>query len=131
MSDAAHFSLEIDRDMEIAEDELRVVVRTISQAALKSVVGRTPVDQGLLRNNWFVSFFAAGVDTTPDLDVTGAGSMARGQSVLATYPELEGFPRISLYNNLPYAARIENGYSKIKAPEGMVAVTIAELQATL
>jgi hypothetical protein len=52
---------------------------------------------------------------------------ARSSTAIASYATVEGFPVIYLQNNMPYARRIEWGWSK-QAPSGVMAMTLAELE---
>jgi hypothetical protein len=47
---------------------------------------------------------------------------------LASYAGKDGWPVIYLQNSLPYALRLENGWSK-QAPGGVLALTVNELEA--
>jgi hypothetical protein len=127
-SNSRQFSIEIDKMMDGAYDNLKTVVRVIALEALKRVVMRTPVLSGRARGNWGVSIGNSPsfqVDTS--VDKSGTVTISKGESVIATYEQVDGFPVISLLNNLPYINRLENGYSK-QSPAGMVAITVAELQ---
>ncbi|NBT33816.1 MAG: hypothetical protein EBT13_18445 [Rhodobacteraceae bacterium] len=53
-------------------------------------------------------------------------NVACGADDLAAYPDT--LPIIYIQNNLPYANRLENGWSG-QAPQGMVALTVAEVSA--
>ena len=127
---AAQFALEIDRDLERTDDIFRTEIRVIGLEALKRVVLKTPVDNGFARNSWFVEFGEAGVSDTEQPDSSGELAISRGASKIAEYATMEGFPIISLYSNLVYIQELETGHSS-QAPSGMVAVTAAELQASL
>lgn len=125
---AAEFSVQIDVAFEGMMENLKTVIRAIALEALKRIVNRTPVDTGRARGNWFVSI--AGSDeftVTTEVDPGGNVAISRGSQVIATYQQQDDFPIITIYNNLPYINRLENGYSG-QSPQGMVAVTAAELQ---
>lgn len=130
MGTAAQFAAEIDHEFEMAMDLWRQIIENVALRALEMVVARTPVLTGKARANWFVQIGGAGVEITTEVDKTGAVTIARGASVIGTYKQQIGFPVITMYNNQPYIGRLEDGYSN-KSPEGMVAVTIAELQAEI
>ena len=59
---------------------------------------------------------------------SGQISIDQGTSELMAYPNT--MPPIYIQNNLPYANRLENGWSN-QAPAGMVALTIAEVEAQM
>lgn len=124
---AAEFSVQIDVAFEGMMENLRMVVRAIALEALKRIVNRTPVDSGRARMNWNVSIGGDAFQVTTDVDPSGSIAISRGSQVIATYDQQAGFPVITIYNNLPYIHRLETGYSG-QAPQGMVAITAAELQ---
>lgn len=127
MNNAKSFALQIDKEFAENLDELRQVVRAIALEALRRIVNRTPVHTGRARGNWFVSIGGGGVEVTTEVDPAGGVTITRGGEQIAYYQEIDGFPVITIYNNLPYIEPLETGYSK-QAPAGMVAVTVAELQ---
>jgi hypothetical protein len=98
--------------------------RKIALELFTRIVMRTPVDTGRLRGNWQPG---AGVYVMEPVDSTDPGGGATiamiSQTVLGAAP----FVALTLSNNLPYAGRIEYGYSK-QAPAGMVRISAAEFQ---
>lgn len=120
---AADFRLEL----RAAADEVDALVMTITQKiamfALSSVVMRSPVDTGRFRGNWLVSTGSPNEGMSENTDPGGQATIALGASAITglKQPEI-----VWLQNNLPYAQRLENGWSK-QAPAGIVAVTFAEI----
>ena len=133
MADARGFAIELDRELDVVISKWDQTIRRISLDALARVVEKTPVDTGRARANWFVQIGGAGVKITEDVDKSDKGqdTVAKESNVIGTFKLKDGDQVISLYNNLPYVNRLENGWSKIQAPAGMVAVTVAELEAGL
>lgn len=122
---ARQFALELDREFAAAMGDVRKAVVRLATQGLAGVQQKSPVDTGQFRSNWLVSI------ATPDPSVIegpGAALAQKSAGALASYAAREGFPVIYLQNNLPYATRLEDGYSK-QAPNGMVALTVAELAA--
>jgi len=82
---------------------------------------------GRFRGNW--QYGNLGQQSVPmqrldDIDPSGAISISRiTKGVLEAEPANMHY----LVNNLPYAQRLENGWSK-QAPQGMVALTVVEFQ---
>jgi hypothetical protein len=111
----------------VAEDVPRAALKFQKQVyyeALQKIVMRTPVKTGRARANWVVtrSAFYAGhwfKKTDPD----GQSTIAKGWRVIN---KLKAYENCYIQNNLPYAERLENGWSK-QAPNGMVKVTMYEL----
>lgn len=127
MGNARQFALDIETELEFSLEQWRIIIRKVALLALKGVVNKTPVKSGRARSNWFVEVGSAGLEVSSEVDKSGNVSIARGDQVIGQYQNRKDFPDIVIYNNLPYIRRLENGYSK-KAPAGMVAVTVAELQ---
>lgn len=83
-----------------------------------SIILETPVDKGVLRNNWFVQIGSPSRKTTQQQD-GGSGAVSRAADVLVNTTLQED---IFFNNNLPYAVPIEFDGHSAKAPEGMVRV---------
>ena len=81
----------------------------------------TPVKTGYLRANWRVGIDAP---ATGQLDITDPSGQIAQADLAAKAPNI--FGRLVYFtNNLPYARRIEyEGYSSIKAPQGMLRINI-------
>lgn len=151
MSGAAEFALEIDQAWLKEQADIHTAVRKIGLEAISKVVKKSPVGDptqwdaafkvageklgwftehyvgGRFRANWTLSFGGMDGTTTEAHDKIGEATIARLSGEMDTYPT-EGYPVIYLQNNLPYAERLEAGYSK-QAPSGMVAISIVELAA--
>ena len=106
----------------IAKD-MRVNVATLAEASVielfASVIRDTPVKDGQLRGNW---------QTTENSPATGEIDREQkekdsGPATLEAFANVNGTGLFYLTNNLPYAERVEfDGWSKIKAPRGMVRI---------
>lgn len=127
------------------EDWVRLFILTM----FTRVVVRSPVDSGRFRANWAIGYGTVNEATTEDTDLTGAVKTGEIQAAVLRY-NLGG--SIFLTNSLPYAAALEygnypnppkfgskkrgedsmaihviGGYS-MQAPEGMVRITVAEME---
>lgn len=129
------WSLEIDREWAKIEGELRDVIIYIGVEALDRIKRKTPVDTGHAQNNWIVTI--GGPDTTDKTSAAPIGGAtspdvfaSANAAILASYPDDGTFPVIYLQNNLPYILALEYGHSA-QAPAGMVAMTVAELDALM
>ena len=106
--------------MVLQESHTEIASRTIE---------RSPVDSGLFRNNWFSGL------NNPNLKVTanvakkafGTGGGARFNEALQLTTEFTMGDVLFLTNSLPYARRIEFGWSQM-APNGIVRLTAAQWQ---
>ncbi len=97
----------------------KVVKETYFDIA-NDIIIATPQDQGLLIANWLGAYDA--IDST----LMPIGNDASGR-VKIEIDKLDITQERTLYmtNSLPYAQRIENGWSQ-KRPEGMVKVSVAK-----
>jgi len=80
---------------------------------------------GRFRGNWQVAFDLRPEDEISRVDANGAATKAAGKALFNSYSS--GVKSIWLVNNVPYAYRLETGYST-QAPLGMAGVTAAEFQ---
>lgn len=100
-------------------------IRATTLALFREVIFRTPVDTGRLKGNWQTSVGTPALGATDRKDPSGA--LAFGEAIA----QIGGMGSVTyLANNLPYAQRIEyDGWSHTKAPEGMVRVSFARIDA--
>lgn len=101
------------------EDKMTRAVRKIATDAFESCILMSPVDTGRFRGNWLTSVGSVPSGTTEAVDPSGAGAIQR--AVMAA-SSMDAGDVIYMANNLPYAERLENGWSK-QAPAGMVRLT--------
>lgn len=103
------------------EDLDEITVKSVLELRSRLIVN-SPVDTGRFRGNW-----QYGVSTAPqgELAVEGTSeSPAPPPPAPSITGRAFGFVHY-LVNNLPYAARLEDGYSG-QAPRGIVALRIQE-----
>jgi len=119
------FSMQLNAFKLKSEKQARLVVQKIAMEAFKRVIYRTPVDLGRLLGNWGVqvgSPYMGYNDTASTTD-----HAAQAAAIASTVGTWNGQGSIYLCNNTQYAIPIEYGHSKIKSPQGMVRVTVAEM----
>lgn len=112
--------------------QFSVKVENLSHAVVSDCVNgvafkvdeRSPVDTGHFRANWQLGVGTMPAGQIAGVDPTGAGL---GNRVTARIPADAAGKVYYLTNNLPYAQRLEMGYSK-QAPQGMVGRTVTEWQ---
>ncbi|ARO24744.1 hypothetical protein TAL182_CH02998 [Rhizobium sp. TAL182] len=125
---AFQFALSLERlANELTDEAMQLVTQKLALQALSGVVLKSPVDTGRFRGNWNVSIDTADRSVSDATDKGGSGTIAKGSAVINTVPP---YRVIWLSNNLPYARRLETGWSK-QAPAGVVALTLAELESQL
>lgn len=126
---AEKFALEIARAFDDMMDEAGEFVQMIGLEAHQRITMRTPVDEGTARANWLVAIGdVLSEEPIDERDTSGNATLARGRSVIESYSTRNGFSEIAIFNNVDYIEYLENGSSE-QARAGMVAVTVAELQA--
>src|SRR5690606_7047644 len=113
------FSADISRWVQKAEGNMDAAVRQAVVLASQSIVSMSPVDTGRFRANWNFSEGVPNEATSQWLDPTGGRTLRR---IMAQARGVQAGRVYYLTNALPYAQRLENGWSK-QAPQGMVRLT--------
>lgn len=121
------FTKQLDLFIEDTKKEQARIVRKAILILFTRIVTRTPVDKGVLRNNWYVSVGGPSSQTTTYAAKTGKATIERGRKRLANINGTTVPIPASVFitNNLPYAYAIEYGHSK-QAVNGMVRISLAE-----
>ncbi len=134
------FSLEIsDFAEQVPEENLRLQ-KALALDLFTRIVEKNPVGNpdlwqdpppagyvgGRSRGNWQIGLNQTTENELNRVDSSGAQTIADGASRIGS----AGLPFgvIWIYNNVPYINRLEDGYSS-QAPLGMVAVSLAEVEA--
>lgn len=81
---------------------------------------------GRFRGNWQVSFDLPATGEVDRVDGNGSETKRIGAAIIQTFHV--GVGSIYLMNNVPYAQRLEYGWSG-QAPQGVVRITVAEFDA--
>lgn len=132
------FSLQVAEFIAKAKANQDLVVRAITMKIDNKLVQRSPVGDatywknkpppgytgGRFRANWQLSIGSPTAGVRDLIDKDGSATIAAHGSVIAT---AKAGDIIYLVNNLPYAKRIEEGWSR-QAPLGLVALTVLEFQ---
>lgn len=118
------FALDLSKAIEKAKGQTEAVIKKAAFSVFQSVIQKSPVDTGRFRANWNLSVGNPDLSTSEATDKTGSASIGKVASGIAQYKLADG--SIFLTNNLPYAMRLENGWSQKQAPNGMVRLSIVE-----
>ena len=113
------WSVPIEEIASRANKKVEVVARAITLQLFRAVVLRSPVDTGRFRANWNVAY------GTPNYATNGSSEKNRGLGETLKVTSLPVGGVMYLSNGLPYARRLEYGWSK-QAASGMVRITVAE-----
>lgn len=119
------FVLKIGAFVRKAKGNLNAVGRKVVLDLGTRVILRSPVKTGRFRANWQYGESARPRGVLIDVDKNGTATIRKLTGAVG--PEAMGKVHW-LTNNLPYARRLEDGWSK-QAPIGMVGVTVVEYQA--
>lgn len=135
------FALDLKKFAEKAKDRANIVVGEVVGGVVEVVDARSPVGDakywqspppkgyvgGRFRGNWQLGVGALPSGTLDRTDPSGKGTVTVN---LGKIPEDAAGRVYYLANNLPYAQRLEHGWSR-QAPEGIVARTVVEFQAVV
>ncbi len=130
------FELALRQFAEKAGNRAEAVIRKVAIDVMARVVDRSPVGNptlwkspppagyvgGRFRANWTLQVGSIDYTTTQATDAGGEATKGR---LAATLPDKVAGTIIYIANSLPYAWRLETGYST-QAPAGMVGLTVAE-----
>ena len=149
----SNFSLDLSAYLAKAKGNLDAVVQTIVQEVGASLVEMSPVGKrelwavnidragrglppvppgyvgGRFRANWQASINTPSSSQFDDIDPSGQVSIDRIRNVATTANSAAG-QTFYIMNNLPYAQRLENGWSQ-QAPSGMVGITVVRWRGIL
>ena len=112
------FSVDVSDWIDKATEAPETIVRGTAIKLFSGIIKSSPVDEGTFRANWFVSGESPSTQVNENASGAEAGIIARVNSDVSALIEWEA---ITFTNNLPYARRLEFGYSD-QAPQGMVRV---------
>lgn len=115
------FSQDLKNISKDVKNNLDSFYRSIALSAGNSLVMLSPVDTGRFRNNW--NFSVGQDDTSTSASADKTGTMALGR-LRAKIRLTKMGDTVYMTNNLPYALRLENGWSQQRpAEQGIVKET--------
>lgn len=128
-SNAAAFSQSLMRLMDRVDGSIDAVIRKSCIDLYRRIALKTPVDTGRAKLNWQISTVDSGA-------VKGEEGRRYSDSEIQAFIDAEvgefdltiRDDQVWIYNNVEYIPDLEGGYSN-QAPEGMVAVSLAEFTA--
>lgn len=118
------FTLDIQAFVAKAKKNPETVMRSVSLKLFSAIIKASPVDTGRFRGNWQTTGVNPATGLIAGVDPTGNKAVNSATTFITNAP---GWNTFTLTNNLPYAERLEYGWSK-QAPVGMVRVNIARFQ---
>lgn len=121
------FTLDIKNFVEKAKKNPETVARQVSFKLFSAVIKASPVDTGRFRMNWQTAGAVAPSGIIDGTDKGGAAAIGDAASYIFAASDWNEF---TLTNNLPYAERLEYGWSN-QAPQGFVRVNVARFNTLL
>ena len=118
------FALDVSKFVEKAKKNPETVMRQVSIKLFSAIIKASPVDTGRFRMNWMASGGTPASGTTDATDKSGNIATGNATSFVLKAADWREF---TLTNNLPYAQRLEYGWSK-QAPQGMVRTNVSRFQ---
>ncbi|EKO7540896.1 HK97 gp10 family phage protein [Salmonella enterica] len=121
------FTLDIQTFVAKAKKNPETVMRAVSLKLFSAIIKSSPVDTGRFRGNWQTTGATQATGLVAGVDPTGNKAVNNASTYIGSAPNWYEF---TLTNNLPYAERLEYGWSK-QAPTGMIRVNIARFNTLL
>lgn len=121
------FTLDIQAFVAKAKKNPETVMRSVSLKLFSAIIKASPVDTGRFRGNWQTTGVTPATGLIAGVDPTGNKAVNSAATFITNAP---GWDTFTLTNNLPYAERLEYGWSK-QAPVGFVRVNIARFNSLL
>lgn len=118
------FALDVSKFVEKAKKNPEKVMRQVSIKLFSAIIKASPVDTGRFRMNWMASGGTPATGTTDATDKSGNIATGNATSFVLKAADWREF---TLTNNLPYAQRLEYGWSQ-QAPQGMVRTNVSRFQ---
>ena len=121
------FTLDIQAFVAKAKKNPETVMRSVSLKLFSAIIKASPVDTGRFRGNWQTTGVTPATGLIAGVDPTGNKAVNSAATFITNAP---GWDTFTLTNNLPYAERLEYGWSK-QAPTGFVRINIARFNSLL
>ena len=118
------FTLDIQAFVAKAKKNPETVMRSVSLKLFSAIIKASPVDTGRFRGNWQTTGVTPATGLIAGVDPTGNKAVNSAATFITNAP---GWDTFTLTNNLPYAERLEYGWSK-QAPTGIVRINVIRFQ---
>jgi len=125
--ETAQFDADVEKFIKNLHQDYSTGIRKIAFDLFQGIVDRTPRLTGRAQGSWTVNAHKPDETVLPPREEGEYPPPVFNLDV----NELRNHPPIYVSNNLDYILALEEGWSKEKAPEGMVAITVQEIQAEI
>jgi hypothetical protein len=116
------FELDVSKFAKQTEINLETVVKRVSFDVYNKAKQNTPVDTGRARGSWNISEEYADLSSLPQGQYPSGTSNAVGN--------ISGKEEVHVSNNVEYIDVLDQGSSR-QAPQGIVDITVAQVEAEL
>jgi len=128
-TDAAGFTESLLKFAKLAEDNMEKVIRKACIDLYRLIAERTPVDTGRAKASWGLSTCHAEDVAAENQDGYSVNEISQMiQDNVTDFKFDIHDDKVVIYNNLEYISALESGHSKVQAPAGMVAISLAEFE---
>lgn len=121
------FTLDVRAFCEKAKKNPETVMRQVAIKLFSAIIKASPVDTGRFRMNWQTSGAVPNSGLIAGVDPSGNKAVNSATTFIGNTP---AWQELTLTNNLPYAQRLEYGWSK-QAPTGVLRVNVVRFQQLL
>jgi hypothetical protein len=124
------FIIDMNKWTKKANGNTKLVIRKIVLDLYVKLVQKSPVDSGRFRGNWQVGINypyttqSSRIDNQPFGSAPSSGIFTEADATTKRWEFNDN--AIYLTNNLPYAYRLEMGYSR-QAPQGIARISVMEI----
>ena len=119
------FALNLAKQIEAAKEQAELVAKKITIELFSRVIEKSPVDTGRFRAKLELLYSVRLIYRLLNQPTLAeAEPISKATSTVVSYTLND--QSVFLTNNLPYAERLENGWSK-QAPNGMVRLSVMEI----
>lgn len=119
---AQKFKADLEKFAEVIDVNLAVATRKLAIDAWTRITERTPVDTGRARASWDIK------EGSPSDFVPGEDDDEASIDLAKFAGDISGTESVFITSGLDYIRYLEDG-SSTQAPAGMIAITLAELEA--
>lgn len=114
------FASDLNKLCKRAGDKADLLVRKVAMDLGGQMIEKSPVDTGRFKNNWQTSLGGLNKSTSAGADASASQAVGALHAAVGAWNPGQ---TIFISNSLPYAQRLEMGWSK-QAPAGIVRLTV-------
>ena len=121
------FATDLERLADVLEQNVGLVIQHTAFRLFKGIVENSPVKTGRFRSNWQIGVGGTPPQIPEDAPIRSDEGTIIAEELRKVNPD-NPFHLYVIFNGLPYAQRLEDGWSS-QQPNGMVGITLAAVEA--